>query len=85
MFVVVIINVYMSHVQMGRYLVGQCKVAYLRAKASKLIPILIPLKSVQAVELLITHRRENGIVADNKFVFAETGMCIYNHSIMFMK
>ena len=59
-----------------RYLAGQYKLAYLHGKGRHFVPVLIPVDCVQAIGILIGHWKDNGIVADNQFVFASRGMCV---------
>ena len=59
-----------------QYLAGQYKLTYLHGKGRYFVPVLIPLDCVHAIGILIGHQRDNGIVTDNQFVFANRGMCV---------
>ena len=54
------------------YLKGQYRLAYLHGKGRQLVPALIPLATA-AIDLLVDQRVENGVPADNPFVFASRG------------
>ena len=55
------------------YLKGQYRLAYLHGKGRQLVPVLIPLDCIAAIDLLVDQRVENGVPADNPFVFASRG------------
>ena len=59
-----------------QYLAGQYKLTYLHGKGRHFVPVLIPLDCVHVIGILIGHQRDNGIVTDNQFVFANRGMCV---------
>ena len=62
------------------YLAGQFKLAYLHGKGRQfvpvLVPVLVPVDCVQAIEILVENRTANGVTADNTFVFASRGTCL---------
>ena len=56
------------------YMEGQYCLACLHGKGRQLVPVLIPLDCIAAIDLLVDQRVENGVPADNPFVFASWGM-----------
>ena len=52
------------------------KLAYLHGKGQTFVPVLVPLDCERAIEILVEKRTENGIMAENSFVFASRGECV---------
>ena len=70
---------YNYHVQLKEeeeFLRGQYKLAHLHGNGKTFVPVLIPLDCLRAIEIIIKKRTENGILAENSFVFASRGECV---------
>lgn len=53
-----------------KYLLGKYKLAYLKGKGKKYVPVLIPVDLIQAINLLNNDRHSFGIKQINIFLFA---------------
>jgi len=54
-----------------QYLVGQYKLAYLRGKGRKYVPVLVLLDLITATHILNSDRHVLGINKENSFLFAK--------------
>ncbi|XP_056015185.1 uncharacterized protein LOC125674959 [Ostrea edulis] len=53
-----------------QYLVDNFKMAYLKGKGRKYVPVLIPVDLIQAIDRISNDRRDFGIRKENPFLFA---------------
>ena len=54
-----------------KFLVGQFKLAYLKGKGKKFVPVLVPKDLVPGIRLLIENRTLYGIPVNNPFLFGK--------------